>query len=287
MAGPALSFASVTRDYGSKPALDLASIAIDGGMTAVLGPNGSGKSTMLRMAATVTEPSSGRIMVVPKEGGDALDTADPLERTAVRRRLGYVAQADGLPARMRVHEYLDYVGALKEIGPDRLRRRWSAWVLERVALTGHRDDRIRTLSGGMKRRLSIAQALLGSPDLLVLDEPLTSLDAEQRGEVTRLLVELAREVTILVATHHADELAAVCHRVLVLDEGRLVFDGRPAELAERARGHVWETAAPHATAVCRAIGPDRYRCVARTVPPGSEPTDPTVADGYLAVIRFR
>ncbi len=281
MTSPTLSLQSVTRSYGSKPALELEPIVLGRGATAVLGPNGSGKTTMLRLTATVTEPSSGEIRFA------TLDTSDPIERTAVRRRLGYVAQTDGLPGRMRVNEYLDYVSALKEIGPARLRRRWAAWVLERVALGEYRHHRIRSLSGGMKRRLSVAQALLGGPDLLVLDEPLTSLDAEQRGEITRLLVEMARDTTILVATHHADELAAVCHRILVLDEGRLIFDGPPGELAERGRGHVWETSTPDPSAVCRAIGPDRYRCVAAKVPVGTANSDPTVADGYLAVVRFR
>ncbi len=281
MPGPVVSFESLGQRYGAKAVLALDPTVLDGGITAVLGPNGSGKSTLLKLAATVTEPSSGSIRVA------GLDPSDPAERTAIRRRLGYVAQDDGLPGRMRVREYCNYVAALKEIGPARLRRRWTAWTLERVALTDHLDDRIRTLSGGMKRRLSIAQALLGGPDLLVLDEPLTSLDAEQRGEITRLLVELAAEATVLVATHHADQFAAACRRVLVLEEGRVAFDGVPRELAARAEGHVWETDVADPMAVCRAIGPERYRCVAQTVPAGVESAEPTVADGYLAVVRFR
>ncbi len=280
MPPPVLALDSLTQQYGSKPVLSVQSVVIDGGATAVLGPNGSGKSTLLRLVATVNEPLSGSIRVA------GLDPGDAVERIAIRRRLGYVAQHDGLPDRMRVHEYCDYVCALKEIGPGRLRRRWTNWVLDRVALSDQRGERIGTLSGGMRRRLSVAQALLGGPDLLVLDEPLTSLDAEQRGEVTRLLVELANEATIVVATHHADEMAAVCHRVLVLADGRVAFDGRPTDLANRANGHVWEATAPDQTAACRAIGPNRFRCVAASVPTGATPAEPTVADGYLAVVRF-
>jgi len=266
--------------YGATPALDLPRLTIDHGATAVLGPNGSGKSTLLRMVATVAAPNTGEIHL------SGLAAADDVERTAIRRRLGYVTQTDGLPGRMRVHEYMDYVAALKEIGPARLRRRWTRWALDRVDLADHSDAKIRTLSGGMKRRLSIAQALMGSPDLLVLDEPLTSLDAEYRGEVTRLLTELAATTTVVVATHHADELAAVCRRVLVLDAGQLAFDGTPTALAGRGANHVWESPHPVDGAVCRAIGPDRYRCVARHVPAGTPLADPTVGDGYVAVVRF-
>ncbi len=190
---------------------------------------------------------------------------------------------------MRVHEYMDYAAALKEIGPARLRRRWAHWALDRVDLADLADladSRIKTLSGGMKRRLSIAQALMGSPELLVLDEPLTSLDAEYRGEITRLITELAASATVVVATHHADELAAVCRRVLVLDGGGLAFDGTPAALASRGANHVWEASVPVNGAVCRAIGPDRYRCVAEHVPAGTPAADPTAGDGYVAVVRF-
>lgn len=250
------------------------------GATAVLGPNGSGKSTLLRMLATVTRPSAGTIVV------DGLDVAGPVERTAVRRRLGYVSQANGLPSRMRVGAYLDYVGALKEIGPERLRRRWTAWALERVELSANRHDRVGTLSGGMQRRLAIGQALLGGPDLYVLDEPLASLDAEHRTRITRLIAELSASSTVIVATHHADELAAICHRVLVLDTARLVFDGTPAQLAARAEGRTWDAATVDETASCRAIGPDRYRCVGAALPHGVTPVEPSVGDGYVAVVRY-
>ncbi len=267
-------------NYGQNPALDLPRLTLDRGATAVLGPNGSGKSTLLRMIATVNQPDAGEIHL------SGLAAADDVERTAIRRRLGYVPQIDGLPARMRVHEYLDYVAALKEIGPARLRRRWTRWALDRVDLADNHDAKIKTLSGGMRRRLSIAQGLMGSPDLLVLDEPLTSLDAEYRGEITKLIVGLATTATVVVATHHADELAAVCHRVIVLDAGRLAFDGTPAALASRGANHVWETDTPVEGAVCRAIGPSRYRCVAAQVPPGATIIEPTVGDGYVSVVRY-
>ncbi|GJM38762.1 MAG: ABC transporter ATP-binding protein [Acidimicrobiales bacterium] len=276
---PVVAVNGIQHRYGSKDALAVERLVFEGGSTAVLGPNGSGKSTLLRLLATVAELQTGTIRV------DELDPLDALQRTAIRRRLGYVAQRDGLPPRMRVGAFLDYVGALKEIDSARLRRRWSTWALERVDLADVAGDRIGSLSGGMQRRLSIAQALLGSPDLLVLDEPLAGLDGEQRAAVSSLLVSLAETTTIIVATHHAEELATLCHRVIVVDGGQPVFVGTPATLADQAAGRVWETTAPDQAAVSRAVGPGRFRCVADRIPAGQEAVVPTVADGYLATVR--
>ena len=280
MSAPSIVTDGLRQAAGSTTLVDVDGLTIGPGATAVLGPNGAGKSTLLRMLATVSRPAGGTVHV------DGLDVADPVERTAVRRRLGYVAQADGLPSRMRVGAYLDYIGALKEIGPERLRRRWTSWALDRVELTPNADDRIKTLSGGMQRRLAIGQALLGGPDLYVLDEPLTSLDAEHRSRITRLIAELSASATVIVATHHADELAAICHRVLVLDAGVPVFDGTPTQLAARAEGRTWDAAVVDPNASCRAIGPDRYRCVGTTIPADADAAEPSVGDGYVAVVRY-
>lgn len=279
MSAPTVALDAIQHRYGAADALAVDRLVFEPGATAVLGPNGSGKSTLLRLLATVAEIQSGSIRV------DALDPTVQLERTAIRRRLGYVAQRDGLPPRMRVGAFCDYVAALKEIDSARLRRRWSTWALERVGLTEVAGDRIGTLSGGMQRRLSIAQALLGSPDLLVLDEPLAGLDAEQRAAIGNLLVSLAESVTVISATHHAEELASLCHRVVVVDGGQPIFVGTPATLAERATGRVWESDVQTPGAVCRAVGPARFRCVGELVPAGATPVAPTVADGYLATVR--
>lgn len=277
---PVLHTTGLRQTVGSTTILDIGDLTMHGGTIAILGPNGSGKSTFLRVLATVNEPADGSLSV------NGVVATDPTARAAIRRRLGYVPQRDGLPPRMRVHEYLDYVGALKEIGPARLRRRWTAWALDRVELGAVSNARIRTLSGGMQRRLTIAQALLGGPDYLVLDEPLASLDAEHRSRITALLAELGKTATIVVATHHADELAGVCGRVLVLDAGLVVFDGSPDALARRAEGRVWDAPAADPYATCRAVGPDQFRCVGSAVPDGAVLAAPSVADGYVAVVRY-
>ncbi|MEM9466681.1 MAG: ABC transporter ATP-binding protein [Actinomycetota bacterium] len=280
MAAPIVETRELCQRAGKTTILDVGELTIGPGATAVLGPNGSGKSTLMRLLATVNPAAGGDIAV------DGVSADEHVARSAIRRRLGYVPQRDGLPSRMRVQEYLDYVGALKEIGPQRLRRRWAAWALDRVELADQREARIRTLSGGMQRRLTIAQALLGGPDYLVLDEPLASLDAEHRNRVTSLIAELGGAATIVVATHHADELAAVCGRVLVLDAGRIVFDGSPDRLAARAVGRTWDAPTPDPHATCRAIAPDHHRCVGASIPDGAVEAEPSVADGYVAVVRY-
>jgi len=279
MTAPTISIDTLQHRYGAADALAIDRLVFEAGSTAVLGPNGSGKSTLLRLLATVAEVQSGTVRV----GG--LDPTDQVERTAIRRRLGYVAQRDGLPSRMRVAAFCDYVGALKEIESARLRRRWTTWALDQVGLSHVADDRIGSLSGGMQRRLSIAQALLGSPDLLVLDEPLAGLDAEQRAEIGNLLVALSESITVICATHHAEELAGLCQRVVVVDGGQPVFIGTAASLADRAINRVWEASAQAPGAVCRAVGPGRFRCVGDVVPIGATAVPPTVADGYLAIVR--
>jgi len=274
---PLISLNELRYSYGSTPILDLERVVIPPGTTALLGPNGAGKTTLLKLLATVAAPSTGSIVI------DGVDIAEPESRLNLRRRLGYAGQIDNLPERMRVSEYCDYIAALKEIGPRRQRRRWTDYVLSLVGLEPALHDRIGSLSGGMRRRLVLAQSLLGSPELLVLDEPLVSLDAEHRSSMVRLIAASANERTTVVATHHADELAAVCQHVIVLASGRMVFAGPPSDLATRADGQVWETAQPIDHPLVRALGPDRFRIVG-TCPTGGQPVAPTVHDGYLAVL---
>lgn len=278
MSAPVIAVEGVSHRYGTTIALDVGTLAIGPGATAVLGPNGSGKSTLLRLVATVATRQSGSVRI------DGLDPDDPATRVAIRRRLGYLGQDDGLPPRMRVGEFCEYVAALKEIRPQRLRRRWCHWTLTTVGLDDLAGERISTLSGGMRRRLALAQALLGDPDLLVLDEPLVSLDARRRGDVVTLVADKARTATLLIATHEADELATVADSVVVMDRGRIVFSGTPPQLAARATGQVWETDRPHPDIPTRAVAPGRFRCVGDP-PPGATPETPSVADGYIATLR--
>jgi ABC-2 type transport system ATP-binding protein len=216
MSGPVVALADVEYRFGSSRALGPVSATVDPGLTGVFGPNGSGKTTLLRLVATVAERQTGHVRV----GG--LDPANADQRLAIRRRLGYLPQDGGLPRRMRVGDYLDYIGVLKEIEPTRLRHRWSYWALQRLDLVALAHRRIGSLSGGVQRRVALAQALLGGPALLVLDEPDAHLDPDQRAAVNRLLVELAATATVVVASHHPDELGPLARTSLHLRDGQLV-----------------------------------------------------------------
>ncbi len=276
MNAPTIALHGVSHRYGSTNALSPMSLRLEAGSTAVLGANGSGKSTLLRLIATTVVAQSGSVEI----GG--LDASVPNERTSIRRRLGYATQHDGLPPRMTVGAYLDYVGALKELTPARRRARWAQFAMGQVGLADARE-RIERLSGGNRRRLTLAQALLGQPDLLVLDEPLAGLDGETRSVVAALIASGSTDRTVVVATHHADELATVCDRIVVLVRGSIGFAGTPAELAAQADGMVWEMPLPPPSMAARAVAPGRFRVIAATPPAASIAVKPTVQDGYDAL----
>ena len=168
-----------------------------------------------------------------------LDPRDAAERVEIRRRLGYLPQELGYHRHFTVAAFLDYVAILKEITDRRRRAEEVARVLAAVGLERRARTRIRALSGGMRQRLGIAQALLGQPELLILDEPTAGLDPEQRLRFRELLSGLPGDPVIVLSTHQADDIAAICPQVVVLLQGRVHFAGTPAELAATAAGRVW------------------------------------------------
>ncbi|MDX1620989.1 MAG: ATP-binding cassette domain-containing protein, partial [Nitriliruptorales bacterium] len=228
-----LRFTDIRRRYGSTVALDGVTLDIGSGVTGLLGPNGAGKSTLMRMAATVQSPSSGCVRVC------GLDPDDSQQRTAIRRQLGYVPQEPGFHPSFTVFEFIDYVAILKEMTDRRARHAEVRRVIELVDLGDRAGSRIRKLSGGMRRRVALAQALLGDPSLLLLDEPTAGLDPEQRFRFRELVTGLGADRTILLSTHQTDDVAALCERVVVMKAGVVRFDGRPLELAQQAHDRVW------------------------------------------------
>ncbi len=277
MSGPALSITGLQHRFGGHEVLAVDRLVLPEGTTALLGPNGSGKTTLLRLLATVLPIQTGTVHV------GAHDLADADHRRLLRHRLGFAMQDERLPGRMRVGEFCDYVGALNEISPRRRRLRWTDWVLNEAGLASERSTRIQDLSGGMRRRVLLAQALLGDPEVLLLDEPLVSLDAAHRASIVASIAASAAQRTTVVATHHADELATICRHVVVLVAGRVAFSGLPGELAAVAGGRTFETSAPPDDPAARAMGPDRFRVVDKR-PVDGVPVEPTVHDGYLAVV---
>jgi ABC-2 type transport system ATP-binding protein len=266
----------LSRRYGPTRALDDVDITVERGVTGLLGPNGAGKTTLLSILATVGEPDSGEVSVF------GLDPHDKVERVAIRRRLGYLPQELGYHRHFTVAAFLDYVAILKEIVDRRQRGEEVARVLAATGLDGHARKRIRALSGGMRQRLGIAQALLGRPDLLVLDEPTAGLDPEQRLRFRELVSNLPGDPVIMLSTHQADDIAAICPNVIVLLQGQVRFAGTPVDLAGTAAGHVWtaETRNPGAHLSWRG-GDNLWRHIGEQPPAGAQIVAPTVEDGYL------
>ncbi|MGD0064415.1 MAG: ATP-binding cassette domain-containing protein [Streptosporangiaceae bacterium] len=266
----------LSRRYGRIQALDAVDLTLERGITGLLGPNGAGKTTLLSILATVSEPDAGRVSVL------GLDPRDGAERVEIRRRLGYLPQELGYHRHFTVAAFLDYVAILKEITN---RRRRAEEVAKVLAITGLQDrarTRIRALSGGMRQRLGIAQALLGGPKLLILDEPTAGLDPEQRLRFRELLSGLPGDPAIVLSTHQADDIAAICPQVVVLLQGRVQFAGTPAGLGGTAAGRVWAAAERDGRAHLSWRGGDgRWRHIGEQPPAGAELVTPTVEDGYL------
>ncbi len=266
---------SLSKRYGKSLALASIDLDLGTGITGLLGPNGAGKTTLLRILATSLAPSSGELRVLGQDPGE------PAGRLEIRRRLGYVPQEVGLYDNFTAFDFVDYVAILKEHADRSARHAEVRRVLEEVDLGDVRSKKIRKLSGGMKRRVALAQALLGDPTLLVLDEPTVGLDPEQRLRFRQLISQHAERRCVVLSTHMTEDVEALCDRVIALDRGRVVFDGTPAQLAGVAAGRVWVADSIDAHAIVSwRTGEGRHRHIGEA-PAGAEVIAPTVQDGYL------
>lgn len=207
-----LQLRDVSKTYGRKRVLDSVSAGFPAGLTLLTGPSGAGKSTLLRIIATAEKPSGGTL----HWQGAPL----PRARGALRQALGYAPQAVELPDDLTAREFALHIAALKGLDQRAADRQFGA-ITERIGLHADINNRIATFSGGMRRRLIFAQALLGSPKLLALDEPTAELDGETARMVGALILETARTAAVVMTTHLADELAPHAHAVLRVEGGKV------------------------------------------------------------------
>ena len=218
---------------GDVYALRDVSLDISEGMFGLLGPNGAGKTTLMKILATLEQPTSGEVLV----DGENIS----VRRREVRSTLGYLPQFFGAYPQMTGSEFLRYIGRLCGFSGKALKESVEENLI-RVGLFEVRDRKVKTYSGGMLRRLGVAQALVGNPRLLIIDEPTTGLDPEERIRFRNLLSVLSRDKVIILSTHIVGDISSTCENIALLSHGRLVFRGQPESLVDQASGKVWQAA---------------------------------------------
>lgn len=221
--------------YGKKKVLQDICLDIPVGMYGLLGENGAGKTTFMRILATVSEATRGTIRI---------DNKDIKNKREIRQMIGYLPQEFAVYPTMTVYSALDYLGILAEI-PKQKRKELVNELLKKVNLEQEKNKRFHNLSGGMKRRFGIAQALLNNPKVLIIDEPTAGLDPEERLRFYNLLSELARERIILLSTHIASDIEATCSKVAILCAGTVIFHGNISDLLKFGEGKVYTTTLLH------------------------------------------
>ena len=227
-----LELTAVTHVYpNGTRALDDVTLSIPKGMYGLLGPNGAGKSTLMRAVATLQTPTSGSIRF-----GDLDIIAEPEK---LRERLGYLPQDFGVYPRVSAYDMLDHMAVLKGIASARARKETVETLLNQTNLWSVRKKAIAGFSGGMRQRFGIAQALIGNPELIIVDEPTAGLDPEERNRFLNLLAEIGENVVIILSTHIVEDVADLCPRMAVLAAGKIQLEGAPHELIAQSRGHVW------------------------------------------------
>jgi ABC-2 type transport system ATP-binding protein len=219
-------------------ALDNVSLRVPKGMYGLLGQNGAGKSTLMRTIATLQDADAGSIR---------LDDLDVLrEKDAVRRRLGYLPQDFGVYPRISALDMLDHLALLKGLVHPGERRAMVGTMLERVNLFDHRKKALASFSGGMRQRFGIAQALIGNPQLLIVDEPTAGLDPGERNRFYNLLAEVGENVIVILSTHIVEDVLELCSRMAIIHQGRVLYEGEPEAAVASLAGKIWQRRVPKA-----------------------------------------
>lgn len=277
---------NLSKKYGKRTALKNVTVTIPSGMYGLLGRNGAGKTSLMRILATLSVPSDGEI---------SMNGISIKETRKIREMVGYLPQDFSFYRNMSVYGAMDYLGLLSNI-PDKIRRERIPALLERVNLKEDRRTKIKALSGGMKRRLGIAQALLHDPQVLIVDEPTAGLDPEERIRFRNLLSEFAEDRIVILSTHISSDVEASCDHIGVLDNGRMIWSGATEELIKQAEGKVYLISADkkqdkfikekYTVLNIAASGAGIQYRVLSDKPPEEKHIlqDPTLEDGYMYLL---
>lgn len=228
-----ISLQGLSKKYpNGNQALNNVNLEIKEGMFGLLGPNGAGKSSLIRILVSLMKPSSGKVVV------NGIDVSK--NRSYLRGMLGYLPQDFSFFSNLKTHEFLDYSARLSGMRNRKKRNQAVDQLLEDVGLFDVRSRKAGKLSGGMKRRLGIAQALINDPQIIIVDEPTTGLDPEERIRFRNLLARLGnQDVSIILSTHIVADISSMCEHMALLNKGQIAFSGPPEELIQQASGHVW------------------------------------------------
>lgn len=219
------------KKYGDFNALSGINMEIGNGVFGLLGKNGAGKTTLMRILTTLLDPTSGSVEIngVP---------VDRKHARQIKEMIGFLPQETGLYPGLNVHEFLTYMALMQEL-PESVYKKRIEELLERVNLSGERKKKVKNLSGGMKRRLGLAQAMLNHPEILIIDEPTTGLDPEERIRIRNILSHFAKDRIVILSTHIVEDVAAIAHNVGILHEGKLRYIGGLDDLMDKVRDRVY------------------------------------------------
>ena len=286
---PELRIHNLSKTYpNGVQALCDVSLTIPTGMFGLLGPNGAGKSTLMRTIATLQEADSGSITF---GGLDVLRKKDE-----VRRVLGYLPQEFGVYPRVSAEDLLEHFAILKGITDRRLRKETVTALLQRVNLYDVRKQKLGTFSGGMRQRFGIAQALLGDPRLLIVDEPTAGLDPGERVRFHNLLAEIGENVIVILSTHIVEDVSDLCSRMAIISHGRVLAEGEPSQRIAHVGGKIWRRVIDkgelpllqndHAVISTRlAAGKTVVHVFSEERPAGFEPVHPSLEDVYFSTLH--
>ena len=230
-----LSIKNLSKTYeNGTQAIDHLSLDITNGMFGLLGPNGAGKSTLMRTIAALQEPTSG---IIEFNGINILE--NPM---FIRENLGYLPQEFGVYPKISAYRLLDHLAILKGIVNKKERHDQILYLLQQTNLLQHKDKAVHSFSGGMRQRFGIAQALLGNPKIIIVDEPTAGLDPEERNRFNNLLSEIGESIIVVLSTHIVEDVRDLCTKMAIISNGKLILEGNPNEAVDALRGKIWTKA---------------------------------------------